>query len=218
MPEGPAEAEIAAILTRLREEVRGRPASIVATSNGGGLPIRLTARQEAERLWPVTAERPLQLRPGPLGKALNPLKAVLRKLMRWYVEPALADQRQFNSTVLELVDDLAERTSAHLARLGTALDTAPPEPGPYAEDLRGLQPVLVSPERAHLEAAADLGAIVATGPVDLELAASRLRPGGLLVAERDGDARAAAEEARTAGFRRVDVRFGEHGFALLARR
>jgi hypothetical protein len=28
---------------------------------------------------------------------LAPLKAVLRKLMRWYVEPAFAHQRDFNS-------------------------------------------------------------------------------------------------------------------------
>jgi hypothetical protein len=29
--------------------------------------------------------------------------------MRWYVEPAFADQRAFNDAVLKLVDDLDER-------------------------------------------------------------------------------------------------------------
>jgi len=29
--------------------------------------------------------------------------------MRWYVEPAFADQRAFNDSVLKLIDDLDER-------------------------------------------------------------------------------------------------------------
>jgi hypothetical protein len=29
--------------------------------------------------------------------------------MRWYVEPAFADQRAFNDAVLKLIDDLDER-------------------------------------------------------------------------------------------------------------
>ena len=42
------------------------------------------------------------------GKA-GPVKSVLRRLMRWYVEPAFADQRAFNDAVLKLIDDLDER-------------------------------------------------------------------------------------------------------------
>jgi hypothetical protein len=41
----------------------------------------------------------------------GPLKGILRRLMRWYVEPAFADQRAFNDAVLKLVDDLDERIS-----------------------------------------------------------------------------------------------------------
>jgi hypothetical protein len=41
------------------------------------------------------------------------VKAVLRKLMRWYVEPLAYDQRSFNAAVLRLIDDL----DARLARL-----------------------------------------------------------------------------------------------------
>ena len=48
---------------------------------------RLAARDEAERLWPVSADRSLRLRPGVRGGVGTPVKAVLRKLMRWYVEP-----------------------------------------------------------------------------------------------------------------------------------
>ena len=56
----------------------------------------------AERFWPVSAERPL------VGKG-GPVKAVLRRLMRWYVEPMAADQRAFNDAALKLIDDLSER-------------------------------------------------------------------------------------------------------------
>lgn len=37
------------------------------------------------------------------------MKAVLRKLMRWYVEPLAYDQRSFNAAMLRLVDDLQEQ-------------------------------------------------------------------------------------------------------------
>ena len=43
------------------------------------------------------------------------IKRFLRRLMRWYVEPAFADQRAFNDAVLKLIDDLDER----IARLET---------------------------------------------------------------------------------------------------
>nr|MBA3427692.1 hypothetical protein [Actinomycetota bacterium] len=55
--------------------------------------------------------RSLQLRPGVRGKLANPVKAVLRKLMRWYVEPLAYDQRSFNATALRLIDDLESRVA-----------------------------------------------------------------------------------------------------------
>ena len=67
---------------------------------------RLAARAEAERLWPVSADRGLRLRPGVRGGIGTPVKAVLRKAMRWYVEPLAYDQRSFNAAALRLIDDL----------------------------------------------------------------------------------------------------------------
>src|SRR4051794_6775832 len=64
--------------------------------------VRLGIRDQAERLWPVSAERPL------VGKG-GPVKSVLRRMMRWYVEPLAADQRAFNDAALKLIDDLSER-------------------------------------------------------------------------------------------------------------
>ena len=78
---------------------------------GGGGSDRLAARAEAERLWPVSADRGLRLRPGVRGGIGTPAKAALRKLMRWYVEPLAYDQRSFNAAVLRLIDDLDERVT-----------------------------------------------------------------------------------------------------------
>ena len=63
----------------------------------------------AERFWPVSADKPLERRPGAKGRLAYQVKRVLRKLMRWYVEPAFAEQRIVNDALLRLVDDLARR-------------------------------------------------------------------------------------------------------------
>jgi len=63
----------------------------------------------AERFWAVSADKPLIQRPGLKGRLAFQVKRVLRKLMRWYVEPAFADQRIVNDALLRLVDDLARR-------------------------------------------------------------------------------------------------------------
>lgn len=101
--------DVAALFARLRDEV-ARAGGAPGTTGGDGQ--RAAARADAERLWPVSADRPLRLRPGFRGGLGTPVKAVLRKLMRWYVEPLAYDQRSFNASVLRLLDDLEERVSA----------------------------------------------------------------------------------------------------------
>jgi hypothetical protein len=71
-----------------------------------------STRGLAERFWPVSAEKPLERRPGPKGWLAFQAKRILRKLLRWYVEPALAEQRIVNDALLRLVDDLARRLDA----------------------------------------------------------------------------------------------------------
>jgi hypothetical protein len=93
------ESDVAALFAKLKEELRA------AGPRSGDVPpaqVRLSVRDQAERLWPISAERPI------VGTA-GPVKSVLRRLMRWYVEPALADQRAFNDALLKLIDDLDER-------------------------------------------------------------------------------------------------------------
>lgn len=99
----------------LKEEVRRSGADPGA---GAASPDeRRTARAEAERLWAVSADRSLRLRPGWRGGLGLPVKAVLRKLMRWYVEPLAYDQRSFNAAVLRLIDDLQEQVDRLRAEL-----------------------------------------------------------------------------------------------------
>jgi hypothetical protein len=57
---------------------------------------------------------------------LAPAKVVLRKLMRWYIEPALAQQRDFNSSVLKVLTQVNERVDAAAERPERS-DTKAPE-------------------------------------------------------------------------------------------
>jgi uncharacterized small protein (DUF1192 family) len=103
------DVDVDALFAALREEIRRSGADPGGATEPGD---RLAARAEAERLWPVSADRGLRLRPGLRGGLGTPLKAVLRKLMRWYVEPLAYDQRSFNAASLRLVDDLERRVAA----------------------------------------------------------------------------------------------------------
>jgi hypothetical protein len=115
-PSAPVDVE--ELFRALREEVRRSGADPGAF--GGDEGDRRAARAEAERLWPVSADRSLRLRPGFRGGIGMPVKWVLRKLQRWYVEPLAYDQRSFNAATLRLLDDLQEqvdRLQAELAEL-----------------------------------------------------------------------------------------------------
>jgi hypothetical protein len=91
--------DVAALFARLKEEVRGAGPRAGAVTPAQ---VRLSTRDQAERMWAISADRPI------VGTG-GPVKRVLRRLMRWYVEPAFADQRAFNDAVLKLIDDLDER-------------------------------------------------------------------------------------------------------------
>ena len=109
------EVDVDALFAALREEIRRSGADPGAIDGVGD--DRLAARAEAERLWPVSADRPLRLRPGIRGGLGTPVKAVLRKMMRWYVEPLAYDQRSFNAAALRLIDDLERRVASLEAEL-----------------------------------------------------------------------------------------------------
>ena len=110
--------DVAALFESLREEVRRSGGD--AGSGHGDVSDRRAARDEAERLWPVSADRGLRLRSGWRGGIGTPVKAVVRKAMRWYVEPLAYDQRSFNAAALRLIDDL----QAQLDELERELESA----------------------------------------------------------------------------------------------
>ncbi|MCS7008016.1 MAG: hypothetical protein NZL88_10735, partial [Gaiellaceae bacterium] len=91
-----------------------------------------------ERLWAVSAERSLRLRPGWRGGLGTPAKAILRKLMRWYVEPLAYDQRSFNAAALQLIDDLQEQVDCLRAELEALRATR--ADGPASGDRRRARP------------------------------------------------------------------------------
>ena len=109
------ETDLVALFEQLKQEVRRSGAAPGDAADGAD--DRSAARAEAERLWPVSADRNLRLRPGVRGGLGTPAKAVLRKLMRWYVEPLAYDQRSFNAAALRLIDDLEARVAALEAEL-----------------------------------------------------------------------------------------------------
>src|SRR5437773_12499779 len=100
----PDDLDVADLFDQLRDELRRG----AGTGGGAGADFAST-RALAERFWPVTAER--EAGGGPKGF----VKRLLRKLMRWYVEPLAADQRVCNDSLLKLVDALSERADATAA-------------------------------------------------------------------------------------------------------
>jgi len=113
-----SEVDVEELFRALREEVRRSGAD--PGSFGGDEGDRRAARAEAERLWPVSADRSLRLRPGWRGGVGMPVKWILRKLQRWYVEPLAYDQRSFNAATLRLIDDLQEQVDRLRAELAAA--------------------------------------------------------------------------------------------------
>jgi O-antigen chain-terminating methyltransferase len=100
----PDDLDVADLFEQLRAELRRG-----AVAGGGAGSEFAATRALAERFWPVTAER--EAGGGPKGL----VKRILRKLMRWYVEPLAADQRVYNSSLLKLVDALSERADISAA-------------------------------------------------------------------------------------------------------
>jgi hypothetical protein len=107
--------DVAALVAQLEDEIRRtgpRHRAGAALSS-----VRVNARAAADRLWPVSVDRHVGGRGGPVGALYRPVKPFLRKLMRWYVEPAFADQRAYNDALLRLVDDLYDEVDRLRAEL-----------------------------------------------------------------------------------------------------
>src|ERR671914_2315624 len=117
------EVDVAALFRQLQEEV----SRLGPRRAGGDGPsaARVNARAMAGRLWRVTTDRPIGGRTGVAGALMRPVKLVVRKLGRWYVEPVFADQRAYNDAALKLIDDLQEQVEALQARVAELERTSP---------------------------------------------------------------------------------------------
>src|ERR671930_2333861 len=102
-----AEVDVNALVERLRAELHALPGGGTNGARAGRGRL-LEARHRAERLWAVSADRPLERRPGAKGWLAYPVKRVLRPFLRWYVEPLAAEQRMFNDVLLKLIDGTLE--------------------------------------------------------------------------------------------------------------
>jgi SAM-dependent methyltransferase len=108
----PEEVDVDALFARLQEEVRWGGSAPAEGDRSG----RFAWRGQAERTWPVSAERPIRRRPGARGLVAYGVKKALRPFLRWYVEPLAAEQRSYNDALLKLVDDLSERADSATSR------------------------------------------------------------------------------------------------------
>ena len=97
--------DVVALFEQIQAELRG-----VAGQEADAAPSatrRAELRLAAERWWSVSAERPIPDRAGRSGRSIVLVKKVLKRLMRWYVDPLAHDQRTFNDAALKLVDDIS---------------------------------------------------------------------------------------------------------------
>jgi O-antigen chain-terminating methyltransferase len=177
----PDEIDIAALYARLRQEIRRTGA--VDRGDNGRHSARAAVRGFAERYWAVTAERPLERRPGLKGALSLPLKRLLRPFLRWYVEPLAYEQRMFNDAALKLIDalyeeiDRGDKADAELYQrlalaereLGTRID----EQAQLLDKVRYGLSERVDREAASLEQAARL-----LGEVEERLTRAERRTGG----------------------------------------
>jgi len=108
------DVDVEALFAHLQQEVRWGGAA--AGDGGRGGSARVAWRGQAERMWPVSAERPIRRRPGLGGLVAYGVKRALRPFLSWYVEPPAAEQRGYNDALLKLVDDLSETADRAASR------------------------------------------------------------------------------------------------------
>src|SRR5215218_7296406 len=104
------ESDLSALIAQLEDEVRRAGPRHLAGARASS--VRVNAR--------AAADRPLGGRTGAVGALQKPVKVLVRKLTRWYVEPVFADQRGFNDALLKLVDDLYDQIDRLEAELREA--------------------------------------------------------------------------------------------------
>jgi hypothetical protein len=154
----PAPADVAAILEHLRAEVRARRQALDAASahDDAHSALERQLHRCAEQLeisrvvsahWPLTHRNLLQ-------RAGNFVNKVVRRLLRWYINPIVEQQNAFNDTTARTLRLLIEGYSELLHQRDTAPpahDTRDDDPDDPDDPDDGTPP----PDTAHLQARVD---------------------------------------------------------------
>jgi SAM-dependent methyltransferase len=143
---GSDRVDVVALFERLKEEVRHAAGLDLADAHDRGV-VRARLRAVAERYWPVSAERPLTREPGLRGAAKHFTKRVLRKGMRWYVQPFAVEQRAFNDVTLKLLDEMADTLYAYVERADAEVESRRREAALATQRLDELEERLTRSER-----------------------------------------------------------------------
>ncbi|CAA7599571.1 Methionine biosynthesis MetW [Acididesulfobacillus acetoxydans] len=123
-----AQLTVEEVMERIREAMKAKRSMVSARGAGGGLGgSEVPAEGEFSRLeaelrqsnlkWNVNAEYPITSHRKTIGRFIVFGKKVVRKFLRWYVNPPVDQQREFNGSVtraLNLLGELARNQSLAL--------------------------------------------------------------------------------------------------------
>lgn len=113
-------AEIEATVTALRERVRQRQGLAAESLDQPPVETR-SALTEAMDAAHISAHTPILWDVPVVGRGVALTKRVVRLLLRWYINPIVDQQNDFNAAVVRALGDLA----AENERLRAALEQAP---------------------------------------------------------------------------------------------
>ncbi|WP_322816305.1 hypothetical protein [Chloroflexus sp.] len=114
-----AEIDVAATLAALRAEVRTRRAALPAAEPTPTERELQRVLEELEYTRVVSAHWPLEGR-NPLEQVVALINKVVRRYLRWYINPIVEQQNSFNDTAARAIRLLAAENAALRAEL-TAL-------------------------------------------------------------------------------------------------
>jgi len=111
MIELPTDAETAAAVRELREQIKARqarpsgPDAAVGALNVGLIALRQRA-DEVNDMWVVNANLPMAWPAPGTGTVRTFLKKAVRSLLRWYIDPIVEQQNRFNNAAVRALVEL----------------------------------------------------------------------------------------------------------------
>lgn len=123
-----SEIDVAATLAALRAEVRAQRAALPAAEPTPAERELQRVVEELEYTRVVSAHWPLEGR-NPLEQAIALVNKVVRRYLRWYINPIVEQQNAFNDTAARAIRLLVAENAAlraELAELRAQLHQSPP--------------------------------------------------------------------------------------------